>query len=93
MRTSVLKANETLARKLLNDFLKMNDTPECRMADIVFKKKELTEDLGGEPLRKGSFEIRITKMRDGKRVGKPIFTFLKKNSGNVIYWDEKYVTI
>ena len=93
MKSSVLKADETLANKLLNDFLQMNEKPEVKMAEVEFRKKDLTKDLGGEPVKKGSFEIRITKMKDGKRVDKPIFTFLKKNSGNVIHWDEKFVTI
>lgn len=93
MKSSVLKADETLAYKLLNDFLQMNDKPELKAAEVIFKKKDLTHDLGGEPVKKGSFEIHITKMKDGKRVGKPIFTFLKKNSGDVIHWDEKFVTI
>lgn len=93
MKSSVLKADETLAYKLLNDFLQMNDKPELKAAEVIFKKKDLTHDLGGEPVKKGSFEIHITKMKDGKRVGKPIFTFLKKNSGNVIHWDEKFVTV
>ena len=45
MKSSVLKADETLANKLLNDFLQMNEKPEVKMAEVEFRKKDLTKDL------------------------------------------------
>ena len=93
MKTSVLKANEELALKCWIDFKAINKKEDWKNHGVEFKKKDLTEDKDGTPLKKGSFEIRFTRIVDGVRKGRAVFRFLKKNCGNEIQWDEKFVTI
>lgn len=93
MKTSVLKADEKLALKCWNDFAALNEKEDWKSHGVEFKKKDLMEDKDGSPLKKGSFEIRYTRLVDGVRKGRAVFRFLKRKPGNVIEWDEKFVTI
>lgn len=93
LKSSVLKANEKLALSLWADFQVLNEAKEWKENGVEFRKKDILQDTDGTKLKKGSFEIRYTKMIDGKRKGKAIFRFLKKDFGNKIQWNEKFVTI
>lgn len=93
LKTSVLKANEELAIRCWIDFKALNEKEDWKSNNVEFRKKDLTEDKDGTPLKKGSFEIRFTKVIDGVRKGKAVFRFLKREPGNVIQWDERFVTI
>lgn len=92
MKSSVLKANEKLAKDLIANFRDMNTRPEYKRAGVEFWKKDI-ETYNDEVLKSGSFEIRLIKMVDGRRKGKTIFRFLKKEIGNEIQWNENFITI
>lgn len=92
MKASVLKANETAALKCWEDFKAMNEKPDWKNNGVEFRKKDIAE-IEGVSFKKGSFEIRYTKMVDGVRKGRTIFRFLKKEIGNEVQWDERFVTI
>lgn len=93
LKKSVLKANEKLALALWEDFQKLNNEKDWKDNGVEFRKRDLVEDTDGTKLKKGSFEIRYTKMIDGTRKGKAIFRYLKKDISSIIYWNEKFVTI
>lgn len=93
LKKSVLKADEKAALKCWENFQSLNNKEDWKNNGVTFRKKELTEDKDGTPLKKGSFEIRYTKLIDGVRKGKAVFRFLKKGAGNEIQWNEKFVTI
>lgn len=93
LKESVLKANESAALKCWDDFRSLNEQEDWKNHGVEFRKKDLTEDKDGAPLKRGSFEIRYTKVIDGVRKGKVVFRFLKRKPGNVIQWDERFVTI
>lgn len=93
METSVLKANEESAIRCWIDFKALNEKEDWKSHGVEFRKKDLTEDKDGAPLKKGSFEIHYTQLFYGVRKGKAVFRFLKKNCGNEVQWDEKFVTI
>jgi len=92
MKTTVLRADERTANKVWREFESLNTKADYLERGIIFKRKELTE-YDGLPLKKGSFEIRYTKIIDGVRKGKVIFRLLKKDIGLEIQYDEKFITI
>lgn len=93
LKRSVLKANEQAALKCWEHFQTLNNKEDWKNNGVEFRKKELTEDKDGTPLKKGSFEIRYTRLVDGVRKGKAVFRFLRRNAGNEIQWNENFVTI
>lgn len=93
MKTSILKADQAAALKCWDDFKALNEEEDWKSNGVEFRKKEITEDKDGTLLKKGSFEIRYTKMIDGVRKGKVIFRFLIREFDKEIQWDEKFVTI
>lgn len=92
MKTSVLKANEQAALDAWDQFKALNEKEDWKKNGVEFRKQELTE-FEGATLKKGSFEVRYTKLIDGKRKGKAVFRFLKKTIGNEVQWDERFITI
>lgn len=92
-KKSVLKANEEEALKLWSSFQVLNNKEDWKVNGVEFRKKDILTDTDGVRLKPGSFEIRYTKIIDGVRKGKAIFRFLKREIGNEIQWNEKFVTI
>lgn len=93
LKKSVLKANEKEALKLWSTFQALNNKEDWKANGVEFRKKDILTDTDGAHLKTGSFEIRYTKVIDGVRKGKAIFRFLKREIGNEIQWNEKFVTI
>ncbi len=93
LKRSVLKANEEAAIKLWQNFQSLNNDENWKNNGVEFRKKDILSDADGANLKTGSFEIRYTKVIDGVRKGKAIFRFLKREIGNEIQWNEKFVTI
>ena len=90
MKTSVLHANEKVAKKLFADFEKMN---KSLTNGRMFIRKEVSENKEtGEKYLKGSFIIRYVRVEDPK-MGVTIFRFIKRKIGNKIEWDERFCTI
>lgn len=93
LKKSVLKADKNLANQCWIDFQKLNEKEDWKKNGVEFRKKELTEDKDGTKVKKGSFEIRYTRMVDGVRKGRAVFRYVKTDIGSYVEWDEKFVTI
>lgn len=91
MQTSIWKSNEKAARRLANEFLKLNDQEASRGRKFIVIEKQRNEKTGEEYLP-GSFIIRYVRLEDEK-MGVTIFRYIKKEIGSRIEWDEKFCTI